>query len=56
VGDTPADVQAAVFGGARALGVCTGIFSREELLEANSKATVVTDLADTDAVLTILFG
>jgi phosphoglycolate phosphatase len=56
VGDTPADVQAAVFGGARALGVCTGIFSRDELLQANPKATVVTDLADIDAVLNILLG
>lgn len=56
IGDTPADVQAAVFGGARALGVSTGIFSQEELLEANPKATVVADLADTDALLEILLG
>ena len=26
VGDTPADISAAEYGGARALGVCTGIF------------------------------
>ena len=56
VGDTPADVQAAVAGGASALGVCTGIFSREELLEANPMATVVADLSVTDAVLKVLLG
>ncbi|CAI5520774.1 unnamed protein product [Closterium sp. Naga37s-1] len=32
VGDTPNDIIAARFGGAKPIGVCTGIFSRAELL------------------------
>jgi phosphoglycolate phosphatase-like HAD superfamily hydrolase len=50
----PADVQAAAFGGAKALGVCTGVFSAEELRAANGAAVVVPDLADVDAVLALL--
>lgn len=30
----PADVQAASYGGAHAIGVCTGVFSPQELIEA----------------------
>ncbi|CAK9861062.1 unnamed protein product [Sphagnum jensenii] len=37
VGDTPNDIQAAEYGGAVAIGVCTGIFSREVLHEASHK-------------------
>ena len=54
VGDTPADVQAAAFGGARALGVCTGVFSAEDLRAANGDAVVRADLADVQSVLALL--
>ena len=53
VGDTPADVRAAAFGGARALGVCTGVFTNEELLTANSSATVLPDLSNVEDVLAL---
>ncbi|KAJ9505118.1 hypothetical protein QJQ45_009470 [Haematococcus lacustris] len=33
-GDTPMDIQAALAAGAKAVGVTTGIYSREELLAA----------------------
>lgn len=45
---------AAAFGGAKALGVCTGVFSAAELQEANAEAVVLPDLADTEAVLALL--
>ena len=35
IGDTPMDVKAAVMGEAEPVGVDTGIYSREELLEAS---------------------
>mmetsp|Transcript_19490 Transcript_19490/g.31561 ORF Transcript_19490/g.31561 Transcript_19490/m.31561 type:complete len:281 (+) Transcript_19490:49-891(+) len=54
VGDTPNDVIAAEFAGAVALGVTTGIFSKEEL-EASAtekeKCVVLDGLNDLDAVL-----
>ncbi|GFH08393.1 uncharacterized protein HaLaN_03344 [Haematococcus lacustris] len=34
IGDTPMDIQAALAAGAKAVGVTTGIYSREELLAA----------------------
>lgn len=57
VGDTPADILAAGQGGARAIGVCTGAFSRLQLEEAvkeassSEGATILDDLADLDAFL-----
>jgi phosphoglycolate phosphatase-like HAD superfamily hydrolase len=56
VGDTPADVQAAAFGGARALGVCTGVFAAEDLRAANSEAVVRADLAEVQSVLALLLA
>ncbi|GAQ85910.1 hypothetical protein KFL_002600180 [Klebsormidium nitens] len=50
VGDTPADIQAASYGGAHAVGVCTGVFSALELTEAGKGnkhgVTILTGLAD----------
>ncbi|PSC72331.1 haloacid dehalogenase [Micractinium conductrix] len=51
VGDAPMDVQAAVGGGAKAVGVCTGIYTRQELVEAAPEAVVLDDLNDLPAVL-----
>uniref|UniRef100_A0A7S0QZI5 Phosphoglycolate phosphatase n=1 Tax=Pyramimonas obovata TaxID=1411642 RepID=A0A7S0QZI5_9CHLO len=47
VGDTPKDILAAEYGGAKALGVCTGVFGKEEL-EKSSKndAVILPDLTD----------
>ncbi|KAL4857292.1 Eukaryotic translation initiation factor 2 subunit alpha [Chlorella vulgaris] len=46
VGDAPMDVQAAVGGGAKAVGVCTGIYTRQELCDAAPEAVVLEDLTD----------
>lgn len=52
VGDTPADIRAAVEGGAHAIGVCTGAFSKEQLLEtvrelgATEKSTILENIYD----------
>ena len=54
VGDAPLDVQAAVGGGAQAVGVCTGIYTKQELEEAAPGAVVLDDLTDTAAVLRVL--
>lgn len=54
VGDAPMDVQAAVGGGAQAIGVCTGIYTKQELSEAAPGAVVLDDLIDTAAVLQVL--
>lgn len=51
IGDTPKDVTAARAGGAQAVGVCTGVFTRAHLEEANADAVVLDSLADTQAVL-----
>lgn len=48
------DVQAAVGGGAHAVGVCTGIYTRQELQEAAPQAAVLDDLTDLPAVLRTL--
>ena len=55
-GDTPADVKAAEFAGATAIGLLTGIFSKEELV-ASSKLDdpiIFDDLSDTAAVVRAL--
>lgn len=55
VGDAPTDVRAAVEAGATPIGVCTGIFSREELERASGgKGVVLDDLADVRRVFEIL--
>ena len=41
IGDAPADVRAAQIAGSMAIGVATGVFSREELLEAAIENSVV---------------
>jgi phosphoglycolate phosphatase-like HAD superfamily hydrolase len=53
IGDTPLDVAVAVAGGARSLGVATGSYDVDTLLESGADAAVV-DLSDTAAVLTAL--
>jgi phosphoglycolate phosphatase len=56
VGDTPHDIQAAAVSGARAVGVATGSFSVQQLIEAGADA-VLPDLTDTrQAVDAILDG
>jgi phosphoglycolate phosphatase-like HAD superfamily hydrolase len=50
IGDTPADVQCGRGIGARAIGVATGRYPREELM-AHGAAAVFADLSDTEAVL-----
>ena len=54
LGDTPADVTCGNSIGARAIGVATGAYSREELLAAGAYAAFDT-LADTEAVLQAIF-
>lgn len=56
VGDTPMDVQAALSAGAFALGVCTGVYARDDLLQAASpgdaaRLKVFDDLTDTAAFI-----
>ncbi|XP_010682385.2 uncharacterized protein LOC104897241 [Beta vulgaris subsp. vulgaris] len=47
VGDTPNDIKAAELGGALAIGVCTGIFGKEELEQvSNGSAIILQDLCD----------
>ncbi len=41
VGDTPADILAAEHGGARAVGVLTGVFSKQELLDVSKEESTV---------------
>jgi phosphoglycolate phosphatase len=55
VGDTPLDVAAAKEGGARAVGVATGPFSQQELMEAGADA-VLSDLSDADRVVTAVLA
>ncbi|GAB4840528.1 hypothetical protein Ancab_021296 [Ancistrocladus abbreviatus] len=55
VGDAPNDIKAAEFGGALAVGVCTGIFSEGELEQSSSGgAIVLPDLCDTKSFLKLL--
>jgi phosphoglycolate phosphatase-like HAD superfamily hydrolase len=51
VGDAPMDVQAAVAAGAKALGLTTGIYTKDELLEVAPEAVVLDGLEDIDRVL-----
>ena len=55
VGDTPLDVEAALDGGARAVGVATGSFPAAELAAAGAHA-VLPDLTDTARVLAAVLG
>lgn len=48
-GDAPQDMQAAVAGGAKAIGVTTGIYSKDELLAAGANQ-VISGLSDQTAV------
>ncbi|KAJ8438582.1 hypothetical protein Cgig2_024671 [Carnegiea gigantea] len=55
VGDTPNDIKAAEFGGAVAVGVCTGFFTKEELEQASSgNAIILQDLSDCGKFLNLL--
>lgn len=54
LGDTPADVTCGNSIGARAIGVATGAYTRDELLAAGAYAAFDT-LADTEAVLGAIF-
>ena len=53
IGDTPLDVAVAVAGGARSLGVATGTYDVETLLESGADAALP-DLDDVDAVIEAL--
>ena len=53
IGDTPLDVAVAVAGGARSLGVATGSFDVDTLLESGADGALP-DLSDAEAVLRAL--
>ncbi len=53
VGDTPEDVRSAKVAGISCLGVATGNFSQQELLECGA-AAAVQNLSDTESVLSLL--
>lgn len=53
VGDTARDVQAGLDGGARVIGIATGVSSVDELVEAGAHA-VLSDLSDVEAFVTAL--
>lgn len=55
IGDTPADMTCGRSVGARAIGVATGFYSREDLA-ASGAFRVLPDLADTDAVIEAIFA
>ncbi len=54
IGDTPHDVAAAIAADARAVGVATGEFSVQQLLDAGADV-VLADLAGTDKVVAAVF-
>ncbi|CAO2829401.1 unnamed protein product [Amaranthus hypochondriacus] len=55
VGDTPNDIRAAESGGALAVGVCTGIFKKEELEQASiGGAVILPSLAVCESFLNLL--
>lgn len=55
VGDTPNDIRAAEYGGALAVGVCTGIYPEEDLRKAsNGNAVILSNLKDTAAFIRLL--
>jgi phosphoglycolate phosphatase-like HAD superfamily hydrolase len=55
IGDTPADVTCGASVGARAIGVATGSYSRDDLLAAGAYAAFDT-LADSAAVLAVVYA
>jgi phosphoglycolate phosphatase-like HAD superfamily hydrolase len=55
IGDTPLDVAAAIEGGARAVGVATGLYDQDELRHSGADA-VLPDLRDLESVLGVLLG
>ena len=55
LGDTPLDVEAAHLAGARALGVGTGRFTPQELLDSGAEFALA-DLSETERVLQLLLG
>nr|GMD98096.1 uncharacterized protein LOC109147156 isoform X1 [Ipomoea batatas] len=56
VGDTLSDIEAAEFGGALPVGVCTGIFTADELKGASNggNALILPDLCDTRRFMAML--
>ncbi|KAJ3687523.1 hypothetical protein LUZ61_016687 [Rhynchospora tenuis] len=55
VGDTPNDIRAAESGGALAVGVCTGVFSKAELeMASNGTAIILPDLTDFKGFMRLL--
>ncbi|CAL9111534.1 unnamed protein product [Musa acuminata var. zebrina] len=55
VGDTPNDIKAAEYGGALAIGVCTGIFTEEELKKSScGSAIILSDLTDSTTFMNLL--
>eukprot|EP00878_Enallax_costatus_P017227 GHUV01018087.1.p1 GENE.GHUV01018087.1~~GHUV01018087.1.p1 ORF type:complete len:182 (+),score=75.13 GHUV01018087.1:791-1336(+) len=59
VGDTPADMQAAIAANSIAIGVTTGVFTREQLLASGASAAqgqmvILDSLGDTEQVLKVL--
>ena len=50
IGDTPSDIEAAVSSGARAVGVASGSFRLQQLIDAGADVALP-DLTDTDVVI-----
>lgn len=48
------DVSAAEAAGAQAIGVCTGIYTRQEVAEAGSDVVLLDDLQDIGRVFEVL--
>jgi phosphoglycolate phosphatase len=55
VGDTPLDIEAAVVSGARAVGVATGSFTKQQLVDAGADVAMP-DLVDTAKVVAAIAG
>ncbi len=55
IGDTPADLQCGAAIGCRAIGVATGMYSLDDLLE-HRPAAAFQNLADTEAVVRAIMG
>lgn len=53
VGDAPMDVSAAEAAGAQAVGVTTGIYTRQELAEAGSGVVLLDGLQDVQRVMEV---
>ena len=54
IGDAPMDVAAAEAAGAQAVGVTTGIYTRQELQDAGRAAVVLDGVADLPALQAVL--